>query len=120
MKRQQGMTAIGVLLLLAMLAFFFYLGIKVYPMYYDSFKVNAALDSLKTEPGISTKSSQEITSLLKKRLEIDNVDGIEASDILVQKAGATVTVSVDYEVETGFIGNLSLVAHFEKEVEAGN
>ncbi len=62
--RQRGMTTIGLVLVLAMIAFFVLIGLKLYPIYYDSFKVGAALDSLKADPTLAGKTSAEVVDRL--------------------------------------------------------
>ena len=118
--RQRGMTTIGVVLVLAMGAFFVLIGLKLYPIYYDSFKVGAALDSLKTDPSLATKPSAEVVDRLMKRLSIDNVDHVEKSDVSVEKSGKGLNVSVDYEARKNIVGNIDVVVSFSKAVEVGN
>lgn len=118
--RQRGMTTIGIVLVLAMAAFFVLIGLKLYPIYYDSFKVAAALDSLKTDPSLATKTSTEVVDRLMKRLSIDNVDHVEKSDVSVEKSGKGMNVSVEYEARKNIVGNVDVVVSFSKAVEVGN
>ncbi|MBI3775751.1 MAG: DUF4845 domain-containing protein [Gammaproteobacteria bacterium] len=118
--RQRGMTTIGVVLLLAMIAFFVLIGLKLYPIYYDSFKVGAALDSLKADPTLAGKSSVEVVDRLMKRLSIDNVDHVEKSDVTVEKSGKGIRVSVEYEARKNIVGNVDVMVSFSKAVEVGN
>jgi hypothetical protein len=119
-KRQRGMTTIGVVLIIAMIAAFAFVGLKLYPIYYDSFKVSSGLNSLKAEPELATKPAHEIVERLMKRLSIDNVDSVAKSDVAVEKAGGRATISVDYEVRETLVGNIDVLVHFEKEVEIGH
>ncbi len=118
--RQRGMTTIGLVLLLAVIAFFVLLGLKLYPIYYDSFKVGAALDSLKTDSASTSKSSTEMVDRLMKRLSVDNVDHVEKSDVTVEKSAKGMRISVDYEARKNIIGNIDLVVSFSKAVEVDN
>lgn len=118
--RQRGMTTIGLLLILAMAAFFVLIGLKLYPVYYDSFKVGSALDSLKADPSLATKTSAEVVDRLLKRLSIDNVDHVEKSDVTVEKSGRGIRVAVEYEARKNIVGNVDVVVSFSKAVEVGN
>lgn len=118
--RQRGMTTIGLVLVLAMVAFFVLIGLKLYPVYYDSFKVGAALDSLKTDPALAGKTSTEIVDRLMKRLDIDNVDHVEKSDVTVEKLGKGLLVTVEYEARKNIVGNVDVVVSFNKAVEVAN
>lgn len=118
--RQRGMTTLGLLLVLAMAAFFVLIGLKLYPIYYDSFKVGSALNSLKADPTLATKTSSEIVDRLLKRLSIDNVDHVEKSDVTVEKTAQGIRVSVDYEARKNIVGNVDIIVSFAKAVEVGN
>jgi hypothetical protein len=119
-SRQRGMTAIGMMLVLAIGAFFFYFAILLFPAYYGSFQVGSALESMGEERGLGQKPQSEIVKLLKRRFEAGYVSDVDPTDVIVEKLPTGVRLSLSYDVEKDFIGNLSLVAHFEKEVEVGN
>ena len=118
--RQRGMTTIGLVLVLALVAFFVLLGLKLYPIYYDSFKVGAALDSLKGDPTLTSKTPAEVVDRLMKRLSIDNVDHVEKSDVTVEKTGKGIHISVEYEARKNIVGNVDVVVSFSKAVEVNN
>lgn len=118
--RQYGMTAIGMMFILGIGAFFVYFALLLFPIYYGSFQVGSAIDSMKSEPGLSTKAQSEIVKLLKRRFDAGYINDIDPGDLLVEKTPGGVRLSLSYDVEKPFIGNLTLVAHFEKEVEVGN
>lgn len=118
--RQRGMTTIGLVLVLAMIAFFVLIGLKLYPIYYDSFKVGAALDSLKADPTLAGKTSAEVVDRLMKRLSIDNVDHVEKSDVTVEKSGKGIRVLVEYDARKNIVGNVDVMVSFSKAVEVGN
>ena len=119
-RRQRGMTTIGLVLVLTMVAFFVLIGLKLYPIYYDSFKVGAALDSLKADPTLASKTSAEVVDRLMKRLSIDNVDHVEKSDVTVEKFGKGIRVLVEYEARKNIVGNVDAMVSFSKAVEVGN
>jgi len=111
------MTAIAIALILMMVGFFAYIGLKLFPIYMESFKVNSALDSLKNEPGVATKPGGTIVTLLMKRLDIDDVESVTRQEVSVERSTSGVNVYVDYEVEKYLFSNISLLVVFEKSVE---
>lgn len=120
LTRQRGMTGIGVVMVVAMIAVFVFFGLKIYPIYYESFKVGTQLNSLKTDTDLASKPSADIINLLMRRLGTDNVTRIEKSDITVEKVGKGLRVSVSYSVQEPLIGNIDILVSFDKEVELGN
>lgn len=116
-KKQKGMTGIAIAIILMMVGFFAFIGLKLFPIYMESFKVNTALDSLKKESGLAKKPSGAIVTLLMKRLAIDDVENVTRSEISIERSRTGIIIYVDYEVEKYLFSNLSLLANFEKSAE---
>ena len=68
LKRQNGMTAIGWLIVLALIGFFVLLTLRMLPSYLEYYKVVSTLDSLKKEGTMS--SPAEIRRLIDRRFNI--------------------------------------------------
>lgn len=117
MHRQRGMTPIGWILVLLLIAFFALIALKLIPVYLESFSVATVISDLKDEPGIGSKNASEIINIVKKRLTINNVYGVTADDIFVEKIGGTMTISAEYEVRKTLLGNVDLCISFNKAVE---
>jgi len=114
---QRGMTGIGWLIVLGMLAFFVLLVLRLAPGYLEYFKVESVLDSLQQEPYLGSKTPMEIRKLLEKRMDINSIDGISAKDVIIeQKSGRTI-ITADYEVRVPMLGNVDAVSTFHKSVE---
>ena len=120
MKRQQGVTAVGWLIILSLIAFFVFLGLKLFPIYLENFNVQGSMNSLAKETGLHKKTKAEIRRLLNKKLNINNIRSIKKKDIKISKRGKIVTVTVDYSVTTPLMGALTLLAEFHEEAEATN
>lgn len=118
--RQRGMTAVGTMLVIGMIGVFVFVGLKIYPIYYDSFKVGSQLSAMKSDNSLLTKPAAEITELLMRRLQIDNVSSVEKSDITVEKNGPRMKISVSYVAQETLAGNVDILVSFDKEVEIGN
>ncbi len=74
---QRGMTAIGWLIVLGLLAFFVLLILRLAPGYLESFKVTSVLESLLQEPYIGSKTPMEIRRLLENRMNVNSIDGFQ-------------------------------------------
>jgi len=119
-KRQQGVTAVGWLIILSLIAFFVFLGLKLFPIYLENFNVQGSMKSLSKETGLYKKSKAEIRLLLEKKLRVNNIKSIKKKDIKISKRGRIVTVTIDYAVTTPLMGALTLLAEFHEEAEATN
>lgn len=114
-KRQEGMTFISPLMVLAVVGFFAYIGIKLTPVYLEYFSVSSSLKSLAEEESQGLAAS-ELRSRLLKRLEINNVAHVSENDIRIRSEANSKTVTVQYEVQEPFYGNVSLLISFEDSV----
>ena len=121
-KGQNGMTYLGMLIMLIVIAFFAIVMIKVAPLYLEHFKVQSSLDSLAQESkdGQPLSSPQEIEKHLFNRLGVNDVQHVTRKDIKITREGRKTVVVVDYEARVTLFDNLDLVAHFpDNRVELG-
>ncbi|NIR62127.1 MAG: DUF4845 domain-containing protein [Gammaproteobacteria bacterium] len=116
-KDQRGMTAIGWAVVLALIAFFALIVLRLGPIYLEYFSVSSSVDSLADEPNITQMSPYKVRSLLLKRLHINEVDSVSEKDLHIEGGSGSLTVEVDYEVRTRLLGNVDGVVSFRKVLE---
>ena len=113
--RQRGLSSVGWIVVFGIFALLVVTFFKVFPWYYDNFKVKAALEALQSDTSIDPKSKREIWTSLSKRLYVDSVRSITREDVtMVRKDGKT-TVTVSYEVQEPYLANLFIGARFEEQ-----
>jgi len=121
-NRQRGLSFLGLIALVGMLGFAAVIGLKLIPVYLDSWKIDTIMTAVISEPGVNEQSRQEVIESMLKRLDIDAVDGVNYSNykgqLTVTKRKNNITINVNYDVITPLIGNLSLLAVFEKSVSS--
>lgn len=119
--RQRGITALGLLFVFIVLAFVGYVGLKMFPVYMESLKIDNSMQGLIEDPSVSEMSKLEIMKSLIRRFDINEVDRITernyADYMTIQKARNKVAITIDYRAEVPLFYNLSLVADFHKHVE---
>lgn len=119
-RRQRGMSFLGLVALVAILGFTAVIGLKLIPIYMDSWKIDGAMEAVINDPEIKELSRQQVINSMLKRLDIDSVDAVNYSNykesLTVTKKGDTTTINVYYQITTPLIGNLSLIAVFDKSV----
>lgn len=119
LKRQQrGMSFWMLLFVLVVLGIAFFMGLKLIPIYMESFKVDRIITNLVKEPDVGSQSRHEIAATLVKRFDIDDVRRFNEKNLSryvdIEKRGNRVTIVVEYRAETNLVGNVSLVAEFKK------
>lgn len=117
-RRQRGLSFLGLIALVGILGFASVMGLKLIPIYMDAWKIDGAMKAVINDPQIHEWSRKEVLDSMLKRLDIDSVDAVNYSNykesLTVTKKGKTTTINVYYRVETPLIGNLSIVAEFDK------
>ncbi len=119
--RQRGMSGWGVLLLLVVIGFGSVIGLKLAPVYIESFKIDKALKGVISDPELGTRRKQEIKYALIKRFDIDDVKRVSEKNfkdtVTITKKGKKVSIDVEYRAEKPLFGNISVVVDFAKHVE---
>ena len=113
---QRGMTAIGWLIVLAMIGFFVLLALRMAPAYLEFYKVVSTLNSIEEQSGFS--SPGEIRKLLERRFDINYVDTITPQDVIIKPKGDVYNVTASYEQREHVMANVYVVMDFEKQVNA--
>jgi hypothetical protein len=116
---QKGITMIGFVILLCVVGFFAYAAMKLIPVYSEYFGIVKAMKQLQTEPGIESKSIDEIRALLNVKFSVQYVD-----DNTIPKGGYQLvtengqrSLRIAYDKDIPFIYNIDLLAHFSKTVD---
>jgi hypothetical protein len=117
--RQKGMSLIGFIIVLAMAIFISYLGMRIVPLYMEYFSVVSALNGVASERGSANLSPYDIKVKVLNRLYVSYSQNVKEKHIKITR-GNGVHVRVAYEVRTPVIGNLDVVARFNKSVRLAN
>ena len=113
-KSQAGLTAIGLILTLIPVGLAVYIVMRVAPAYIEALSVGDVVNSLKKEMDLKEKSRDEIYTMIKKRLDINNISSVDRDDIKIQKTVNDVTVTIDYEARVPLFWNVALALSFNK------
>src|SRR5215208_646729 len=103
--RQRGATFIGMVVIVAILGFALYAGIRLTPMYLEYMAVARALQNTAKEASGGT-TPQQLRNALDRRWTIETIDSVQPRDIEIKKAGAGWTMRAWYRAEAPFIGNV--------------
>jgi hypothetical protein len=115
-KSQQGMTAIGWLIILAMVGVFAIVGIKLIPTYIDGYKIASSMEALAADTSMHGKNPHDLKTSLLRRLDINMIYDIKGEDINIARDPNGYSVEIDYEPRIQLFGNLYFVVVFDKTV----
>lgn len=120
LRKQQGMTGLGWLTIIALIIFFALVGMKMAPVYLENHSIQSTLETLKETPFITKKSIPEIRELMKRKFDINYIDSVNAKnkeEVIITKKGGVLEVQVKYEVWRNFAGNVFIVMQFDDSVK---
>ena len=114
-RRARGLSLIGFILVLGLVIFFAYIGMRIVPIYMEYWSVVSALNGLQNEPGSGSMSPFDVKVKVLNRLYVSYSGTIKEEHIRVTRRDG-LTVRVKYEVRRPLLGNLDVVASFDKSV----
>ncbi len=115
-NRQQGMTFIGMLFILAMAGVIVYAGIRLAPLYLNYMKVARTMESVASEVKGDNPDPVTIRNLIDRHFNIEDPSGVTVKDIEITKDDGGVQMHVAYDDSVPYVANVSLSVHFEKTV----
>jgi len=115
-RKQSGLTLIGFGFVLALGIFFAYTGMKIIPIYLEYNALVNALKTVENDPGAVDLAPSQIRNRIINSLWVSYAsDNIKREHIKISRANG-IQIRVIYEVRKSWIGNLDLLAHFDKTV----
>ncbi|KAF1005765.1 MAG: hypothetical protein GAK28_02980 [Luteibacter sp.] len=119
-NRQSGISLIGFLLLLVVLGFFAYMGMKLVPCYIEFFGAKKAMSQLAADGG--SGDLNEIRRNLAFKMNFQYVDDstIQPKDITLDRQNGATVLKLSYDKRVHFIYNIDFLLHFENAVPMRN
>lgn len=118
-NRQRGITFLGFAILIAVVGFFAYAAMKLFPAYSEYYGVVKSMKSLQTEAGIENASIEVIKQRLNVQFDLQYVDEttIPASGykLNTQNGGHSLTLTWDKDIP--FLYNVDFLVHFSNTVD---
>ena len=107
--RQRGMTVIGMLLVIIVIAFVALIAMKVVPMYVQYYSIKSTIESIRKEPQVAQMTPQDIQNAIQKRFDIGYVDNITARDLKIRNDPKGRVLDLVYQDERTLFYGLSVV-----------
>jgi hypothetical protein len=112
MKRQRGVTFIGMVFIAGLIVFAAIIGLKLVPAYIEYATVVNHLREIARSPDARGASPREIQTMFNKRAQIDAINAVKGDDIDIEKDGDRVVLSARYSTKIKLFGNLNACIDF--------
>ena len=116
-QRQQGMTFIGLLCILAMAGVIVYAGIRLVPVYLNYMNIVKTMEATASEVKDDNPNPEAIRNSLERHWEVTTISTVDYKDVEITKSDTGVQLHVAYDDSEPFIANVSLAVHFDKTVK---
>jgi hypothetical protein len=111
--RHRGLTIIGFLLVAAVVVIFAMVGFRVIPSYIEYYSVRKALDDTMRGGSADPNNTAAFCKELERRLQTSYVEGVKATDVILQRSGTQVTAELAWERRLHMFGNMYILLEFE-------
>ncbi len=112
MKRQRGVTFIGMVFISALIVFAAIIGLKLVPAYIEYATVVNILRDVAHSPEARSGNPKDIQTSFRKHAQIDAIETVKPEDLEIDKEGDQVVLKANYSVKIKLFGNLSAVIDF--------
>jgi Tfp pilus assembly major pilin PilA len=123
-KYQQGITFLGLLIILAVIATYVLLGVRLYPLYYEKSQVINAMKGAANQPNaIGMASTDLMNSFLKNLNATTNIKRFNRKNIrkymkvIPAKKNEPKKLQLTYQITNVFFKDVVLVMEFDHSVD---
>ena len=115
-RAQKGMSLLGWMVVLALVAFFASTGFKMFPHYMDYMALEGMITKVETDPALDIRTTRDFYEHVEKGMTVNGIRDLKLEDALqIKLEGGEFLVHLQYEKREHLIQNLDLVANFDKE-----
>lgn len=118
--RQSGITLIGFLIVLFVLGFFAFMGMKLVPSYIEFFGVKKAMTQMASDGGSGDLNDIRRNLIYKMGFQYVDDATIRPQDITIDRRNNAQVLEVSYDKRIHFLYNIDFLLHFENAVPMGN
>ena len=120
MRRQQGMTLIGLVLTLALIGLGVLIAVRLVPVYIEAYSIGSVLSEMESQSRMEGRSRGELRETFGRRLQVNDIESVSARDLEFREVAGGVEMFVDYETRVPLFGNLDIVASFRRSATVRN
>lgn len=116
-RSQQGLSLIGWLVVLIVLAFLGIAVIRLFPHYFDNMTLERAISAADSDQTVSLKDTRDVYRYIGRVIEANRLDGIDPDKVAtVTSDHSEFLIHIAYEKREPWVGNIGLVVSFNKEL----
>ena len=116
-KRQQGLTLISWIFVLALIGFLVLIALRMFPIYTNHFSIQGSLSSLAEERDLYELRKEQVLTLLERRMHVNRVQGFKPEHLTLElKDNGNKVIRIEYEDRRPMMANVDVVVKFSDEI----
>jgi hypothetical protein len=122
-KRQGGMTALGIFIMLGMLACFVLFGLTAFPLYNEYFAVTSGMNSVASADPQLRQTTKDVRKIFLRNVELNNVERFtdktvkELVNVQKSKDGKKKYLNVKYQASNKLFKNIYIMMDVDETIE---
>lgn len=117
-RHQGGFSMLAMMLFIVIGVFLLTVVVRVVPVYIENFTLSSIIGSLEdSRPYRDAETVADVRELLRKRIQMENIDGVDVDEIAMERDGERLSLEFSYEVRSPFMGNIDTVIQFDHQHE---
>ena len=118
--RQSGISLMGFIIVLVLVAFFALIIMKLFPMYSEYYNLRGVMNELASEPASRNMTPNQVYESLQRRFNIAYIESVKKEHVKLIRGKSGNNLNIAYEVRVPMIFNLDVVGKFDYTVTLGN
>lgn len=112
MKRQAGVSMLGVLIIVCLFAFFLTVALRLLPPWMEGRKIKTVIEQV-AEDSNAAQSLRDVTRRIESSFTTNMVEGIKSDDVKVFREKNTIVIDASYEARTNLFSGVDAVIVFD-------
>ena len=113
LRRQTGVSMLGVLIILLLLSFFLSVSIRLLPVWLEGRSVRSAIEGV-VEASSPSDPIRDITKRIESTFNTNRIEGIKPKDITIYRDEGKVYIEANYEKRTPLFKNVDAILIFNE------
>ncbi len=114
LKKQQGASALGMLVIAMMVLAIGLFAMKTGTVYYENWTLKSLLREMETDPKLFRESPRKIKQSLMARIHMNGIYHLKTEHVRIKRVEQTYQIKVKYSESKPLAGNMKVVMDFEE------
>lgn len=113
LKRQQGVSLVGFIVVCIVVVFVAIFGFKLVPAYVEQYTINKIFRQIANNPEFANATAADVRAAYGRQISIDTVNAVGPSDLGITREAGQLVIEAEYRVTIPVIANVSLLVDFK-------